>query len=314
MLEYIKEKNVGSQVFMNQATRAFKNNQLENSDLVLLRGLRVLHKLQQRNSAFTTEHPSLTLNNENLKEIAGLALDKAFKALESEKWYNALSVFSALSDYPEVALDFEANEQRIAKGVKACLKEMHPRQAVSCLLQVQADSQRIQNSRKLAQRIMKEFSTQYKDQLAELSTFHIIKVFDKYVQHGWLISETYNSLIAAFGTKFDEFSFREVASFNANLGSIGLRQTDIIKESIKRLREFPAKEEDGAQKLPFQSVVFPILKAIVDLDLTATKADGAEETLIESLTDDAFTKQVMRGDRPSPSRPSGTTRRTWSSS
>lgn len=60
---------------------------------------------------------------------------------------------------------------------------------------MQADTQRIQNSRKLAQRIMKEFSAQYKDQLAELNTLQIIKVFDKYVQHGWLIAETYNHLI-----------------------------------------------------------------------------------------------------------------------
>jgi hypothetical protein len=45
VLEYIKEKKVGSQVFMNQATRSLRGNQLENSELILLRGLRVLHKL-----------------------------------------------------------------------------------------------------------------------------------------------------------------------------------------------------------------------------------------------------------------------------
>lgn len=116
------------------------------------------------------------------------------------------------------------------------------------------------------------------------------------MQHGWLIAETYNSIIAAFGIKFDDFSFRELASFNANLGQIGLRQADIIKETVKRLREYPTKEEENQQKLPFQSVFFPILKAIVDLDLTATKVEGSEESLIESLTDDAFAKQVMRGD------------------
>lgn len=167
----MKERKLGSQVFVNQVNRILKSNQLENTDLMVLRGLRVLHKLQQRNSAFTTENPTLTLTTESLKEIATVALDKAFKFIETEKWYNALTLFSALSDYPETVLDFETNEQKISKAVKACLKEMHPRQAVSCFLQVQADSQRIQNSRKLAQRIMKEFSTQYKDQLAELSTF-----------------------------------------------------------------------------------------------------------------------------------------------
>jgi hypothetical protein len=53
---------------------------------------------------------------------------------------------------------------------------------------------------------------------------------EKYASHGWMIADTYNSLIAAFGKNFDFFSFRELASFCSSLAQAGLRQSDIISE------------------------------------------------------------------------------------
>ncbi len=75
--------------------------------------------------------------------MATAVLEKAFKAVEQEKWVGALSIFSALSDYPEAALDYEANEQRIAKALKTCYKSVQARQAVSPFLQIQSDNMRI---------------------------------------------------------------------------------------------------------------------------------------------------------------------------
>lgn len=66
---------------------------------------------------------------------------------------------------------------------------------------------------------------------------------EKYANHGWMIAETYNSLIQAFGKEFDSFSFKELASFCRSLGTIGLRQSDIITEVINRLKSTAGRQE-----------------------------------------------------------------------
>ena len=50
-----------------------------------------------------------------------------------------------------------------------------------------------------------------------------------------MLAQTYNSLIEAFGTNFNDFSFSEVARFCAALGKVGLRHEEIMAESIKRV-------------------------------------------------------------------------------
>ena len=71
---------------------------------------------------------------------------------------------------------------------------------------------------------MKEFSTAYKETMHEASTQQITKILEKYASHNWLIADTFNTLITAFGKRFESFSYKELASFNASLGKIGLRQ------------------------------------------------------------------------------------------
>jgi hypothetical protein len=93
--------------------------------------------------------------------------------------------------------------------------------------------------------MMKEFSTEYKESIGEASTVHILKIFDKFTQSNWLIADTYNSLIAAFGKRFDEFSFKELAAFNLGLSRVGLRQQDILTESVKRITDFADKVEES---------------------------------------------------------------------
>jgi hypothetical protein len=47
-----------------------------------------------------------------------------------------------------------------------------------------------------------------------------------------MLAQTYNSLIEAFGTKFNEFSFRELARFCSALAKVGLRHEEIVSESV----------------------------------------------------------------------------------
>ena len=101
---------------------------------------------------------------------------------------------------------------------------------------------------------------------------------EKYASHGWMIADTYNSLIAAFGKNFDFFSFRELASFCSSLAQAGLRQSDIISEWIQRISQTGGRTDkdapvvEGEAKsaeyfVSFKNVIAPIFKSIVDLDL-----------------------------------------------
>lgn len=84
------------------------------------------------------------------------------------------------------------------------------------------------------------------------------------------MAETYNSLIATLGQKFDSLSYKELASFCKSLGEIGLRQEDILRETIDRIDVLskPQAEYTFSNYLaPFNQVITPIFKAIVNLDL-----------------------------------------------
>ena len=114
-------------------------------------------------------------------------------------------------------------------------------------MQIQAD-ERAQSSRKLAQKLLKEFSNVYRGQLHEASPHQLVNIMEKFTSHGWMIADTYNSIIEAFGKQFDKCSFRELGSFCSSLGKAGLRQGDIISEIINRIDTnggFPITSEDG---------------------------------------------------------------------
>ena len=73
---------------------------------------------------------------------------------------------------------------------------------------------------------------------------------EKYSSHGWMIADTFNTLIEAFGKQFDKCSYREMASFSSSLGKVGLNQGDIISAIIDRIDttcRIPIKSEDGTK-------------------------------------------------------------------
>lgn len=89
-----------------------------------------------------------------------------------------------------------------------------------------------------------------------------------------MIAQTYNSLIQAFGKNFDNFSFRELSSFCSSIAKVGLRQGDIIEESVKKVIAGTVQKstEEGASsfephQISLRNVVLPLIESIVQLDL-----------------------------------------------
>lgn len=292
---------------MREFGRENKGGSVESSvfDTMLVRGIRVLQKLQSRNTELYKDRQDLLISFEVTKDIAQNILSQALLRAEQGKHNVALQYLSALSDYPDAALEYEVNEQKINKVIKECYKSINIRQAYNPFYSVQADD-KAQNSRKMAQKLLKEFGVAYRGNMNEASTLQIVKIMEKYAKHGWMIADTYNSLIDAFGKKFDEFSFRELASFAKSLGEIGLRQQDIISESLTKIEQTAGKSvpvAEGAEaapsdaperseyQVPFKQVIVPFLQAIVNLDL----ANDEGSNLIERLTNDDFVKRSVTG-------------------
>jgi hypothetical protein len=85
--------------------------------------------------------------------------------------------------------------------------------------------------------MLREFTSQYKELFSQAHPYQFVKIMDKYASHGWMLADTYNGLIMALGKQFERLSSRELASFCASLGKSGLRQEDIIAETVKRIEE-----------------------------------------------------------------------------
>ena len=60
---------------------------------------------------------------------------------------------------------------------------------------------------------------------------------EKYSNIGWMLADTYNTLINGFGNKFEEFSIREMINFCSSLSKAGLRQEDILSSTIDKIYE-----------------------------------------------------------------------------
>lgn len=80
-----------------------------------------------------------------------------------------LNYLTSLSDYPDSVFDYQVNEAKITKLIKEAYKGLSVQQAINPFLSTYGD-QRAQNSRKLSQKLMKEFSATFKDNFKELST------------------------------------------------------------------------------------------------------------------------------------------------
>ena len=135
----------------------------------------------------------------------------------------------------------------------------------------------------------------YQPTFSQASPHMIVQMMDKFTQHNWMLALTYNALIDAFGKNFDSFSYRELASFSKSLSRVGLRQSDIISESIKKITQGAGKtikeeEKTDNYQISFRSVIQPMLEAITDLNLPQ------QDDLIKELTDEGFIKRAVTGN------------------
>lgn len=321
LVEHLKSSQ--GKLNMASLTKDFSGRSLEGNttafDSMVLRGLRIVQKLQLKNMEGFKGAEETLVTLDMLNEVTSNVMEQVQKQSEAGRHYQVLVYLSALSDYPDSVFNYEENEQKINKIIKDAYKNISIRQAFLPFSLVQAD-ERAQNSRKLAQKLMKEFSISYKSNLNDASTLQITKIVEKFTKHNWLIADTYNNLIKAFGDKFEEFSFRELATFNKCLSEVGLKQTDIVAASIDRLRTnagFNNKRdatpavtpvvdaeliEETAQlsnyQVSFSKVIVPFLETIVNLDIVGqqTKEDDTHVNLIEQLTEESFIKRAVTGD------------------
>ncbi len=148
---------------------------------------------------------------------------------------------------------------------------------------------------------MREFSNVYGKTFTDASTHQIISITEKFASHNWMIAQTYNSLIAAFGNRFNDFSFRELASFCSSLAKVGLRHEEIISESITRLVTGAGKQDASEEGVPatkateqylisFRNVILPFFNAVTSLDTSNS------DDLIAKLTDEKFIKRAIAGN------------------
>lgn len=267
---------------------------------MLVRGARIVHKIQDRNEAKYAEKPEQRLTSEILKDIADGVIKKANNASSQGRDFQVLQYLSALSDYPDSVFDYKNNEQQINKMIRDALKNLNVRQAFTPFVTLQGD-ELVQNSRKLSQKLMREFSNVYGKTLSQASTHQIVAITEKYASHNWMLAQTYNSLIEAFGNNFNDFSFRELARFCSALGKVGLRHEEIISESVKRLvtgagkqetaEEGAASKSSGEQYLvSFNNALLPFFETITHLDLPQS------DELISQLTDEKFVKRAVAGN------------------
>ena len=117
------------------------------------------------------------------------------------------------------------------------------------------------------------------------------------------MSETYNALITSLGKRFDQFSTGQLAEFCLCLSKVGLRQEDIIGETIRKIQKITKSEQSGLKgteekkpmkisdvtKVRFYQTILPLFYTLVDLDLV-------DSELMKTLTSDEFIKQACNGE------------------
>jgi hypothetical protein len=77
---------------------------------MMVRGARIVHKIQERNEAKFAEKPDQRITNEILKDIAEGTIKKAQQSSTNGRDYNVLQYLSALSDFPDSCFDYKNNE------------------------------------------------------------------------------------------------------------------------------------------------------------------------------------------------------------
>lgn len=153
----------------------------------------------------------------------------------------------------------------------------------------------ISPNNKFGTNLLREFAKVYGETLDKTHSYQFIKIADKYASHKWMYSTTYNSLIKAFGLNFDKFSLTELASFNASLAKAGLRQVDIMNETVEKFKTLTEKNKDEKAKysekyqVKFEQTGLALFKSIVDLNMTSLES-------FPTLISDDFNKKAFFGD------------------
>jgi hypothetical protein len=78
-------------------------------------------------------------------------------------------------------------------------------------------------SKKLAVTMFKAFSNVNNEKFGDAYPHQILKIMNKYANHGWMFSTTYNALINAFAKHFEVFSTKDLTTFCTGLSTAGLR-------------------------------------------------------------------------------------------
>jgi hypothetical protein len=107
-----------------------------------------------------------------------------------------------------------------------------------------------------------------------------------------MFAETYNSLIAAFGQHFDEFSSKELARFAKALATAGLRQGDIYESIVTRVKELA----EGKFNLhsSFSQTYVPIFRSFIEVGLN--NQEGTQDAFQKLISDD-YIKAVISGTK-----------------
>jgi hypothetical protein len=94
---------------------------------MMVRGARIVHKIQERNEAKFAEIPDQRVTSEILKDIADGVLKKATQSSIAGRDFQVLQYLSALSDFPDSCFDYKVNEQQINKMIRDAYKNLNVR-------------------------------------------------------------------------------------------------------------------------------------------------------------------------------------------
>ena len=202
-----------------------------------------------------------------------------------------MHLLASVSDFNNKYFNYEQTETNLNNIIKVSFESMGVKQAFYPFINI-ASGDKVSASTKLANKLLKEFSkSQQGVDLEKAHTYQFVKIMEKYASHGWMMANTYNSLIQAFGTNFEKFTMKELSSFCHSLGEAGLRQGDIFDESLNRIKTLTDKntpEEGGRYLGKFNSVALPIFDALIELDKPSP-------TALELLIDEEFNKRAFYG-------------------
>lgn len=93
-------------------------------DTMMVRGTRIVHKIQERNEAKFAVLTEQRITNEILKDIADGVMKKATQSNIAGRDFQVLQYLSALSDYPDSCFDYKVNEQQVNKMIREAYKNL----------------------------------------------------------------------------------------------------------------------------------------------------------------------------------------------